>query len=128
MNKENDIKTAEEAIKLSKQAGISVTALLIIGNVGETEQTVDETIGFLKRTKPDEIGCVGGLWILPGTKLYQDCKRDKYIDDDFWLTNQPYKIYTHEYSFGELASMQKKVTKYHSMPTRIVNKIRKLMQ
>jgi radical SAM superfamily enzyme YgiQ (UPF0313 family) len=128
MCKENDIKTAEHAIAMSKKAGILVTALLIIGNVSETEETVRDTIGFLRRTKPDDIGCVGGLWILPGTKLYQDCKRKGYIDDGFWLGDEPYKIYTLEYSLEELAKMQRKVSKYQAVPTRIGNKIRELMQ
>jgi radical SAM superfamily enzyme YgiQ (UPF0313 family) len=128
MCKENDIETAEHAISLSKKAGLLATALLIIGNVGETEETVKDTIGFLRRTKPYDIGCVGGLWILPGTKLYQDCKRKGYINDDFWLTDEPYKIFTLEYSLEELASMQKRVTKYHTVPIRIINKIRKMMQ
>jgi radical SAM superfamily enzyme YgiQ (UPF0313 family) len=128
MRKENDIETAERAIRLSKNAGLLTTALLIIGNVGETENTVKDTIRFLRRAKPDDIGCVGGLWVLPGTKLYQDCKRKGYIGDEFWLTDEPYKIYTSEYSQEELVKMQKKVTKYQSVLTRIIKKISEIIQ
>ena len=70
MGKNNDVETSVRAIRLVKQTGIAVTALLIIGSVGETQETVRETVNFLKRAQPDEIGCVGGFWILPGTKLY----------------------------------------------------------
>lgn len=128
MCKENDIETAERAIKLSKEAGILVTALLIVGNVGETEESLKDTINFLKRTAPDEIGCVGGLWILPGTKLYQKCKRNGYIDDSFWLGDEPYKIYTAEFTHEQLEHMQKKVSKYRSFAGRILKKMRSLVR
>jgi len=40
MLKENDIETAERAIRLTREAGILSTALIIVGNVGETEQSL----------------------------------------------------------------------------------------
>lgn len=112
MGKENDIKTSEKAIRLTKEAGLKSTALLIMGNLGETEETVKDTIQFLRRTEPDEIGCVGGLWVLPGTKIYGICKNAGFIDDDFWLTDEPFKVYTLEYSLDELTRMQNKILNY----------------
>ncbi len=120
MKKKNDIQTSERAIKITKKAGIRVTALVITGNVGETKETVEETINFLKRTRPDDIGCVGGLWILPGTKLYHDCKNKGFIDDDFWLTDEPYKLYTYEYSLKELLNFQAKIRCYNNTIKRII--------
>jgi len=112
MCKENDVETAEKAIKLSKKVGLRVTALLIVGNIGETEQTIKKTINFLRKTQPDEIGCVGGLWVLPGTKVYQECKRKGFISDDFWLSDEPYKVYTREHSLKQLARFQNRVNNY----------------
>jgi radical SAM superfamily enzyme YgiQ (UPF0313 family) len=114
MGKENDIETAAQAIQLCKEAGISVTALIIVGNVGETRETVADTALFLKRTKPDDVGCVGGLWVLPGTSLYRYCKSMGFIDDSFWLSDEPYKIFTLEHSLEELARFQKKAFQYES--------------
>lgn len=102
MNKENEVESARRAIRLAKEAGLSVTALLIVGSVGETDETIDETIRFLQETRPDIVACTGSLWILPGTKLYQDCKRAVFIDDAYWLGDEPYKIYTLEHSLPEL--------------------------
>jgi len=126
MGKENDISTSERAIRLCKQIGLKVTALLIVGNMGETEETIDETIDFLKRTEPDEIARTGALWIFPGTKLYQQCKRQGIINDDFWLTDEPYMIHTGEHSLEALAHMCKRVTNYQSFHKRIINKIMSL--
>lgn len=115
MGKENDIENAERAIQLSKKVGIKTTALMIIGNVGEQAETINQTISFLRRAQPDDLGCVGGLWILPGTKLYQECRRSGYIDDDFWLGDEPYKIYTREWSHEDLAKMQQLVFNYNNI-------------
>ena len=103
MNKKSDVQTIERAIALTKEVGIRVTTLIIIGNVGENDRTVEETRDFLYRTQPDGVGQVGGLWILPGTKLYRDAKKKGFIDDSFWLGKEPYKIYTLEHSEEELA-------------------------
>lgn len=111
MNKENEVPLACRAIELTRKAGISVTALMIVGNVGETDDTIAETIRFLRKTKPDVVGCAGGLWILPGTALYQNCKRIGFLDDDFWLSDEPYKVYTVEKSPDEIKRYYGEITR-----------------
>lgn len=144
MGKENDILNAEKAIKMTKQAGISVNALIIVGNVGETDETVNQTVNFLMRTRPDSISSVGGLWVLPGTKLYQHCRRQGFIDDDFWLSDEPFKIYTLEHSLEKLDEFHSKIAKCNrqtklrriieilrykpqSLPRRIMNKYKNIL-
>jgi len=100
MGKGTDIETSKKAIIMTKRVGIEPTVLLIAGNVGETVKTINQTVDFLKETRvlSNEIGSVGGLWILPGTKLYFDCKKAGFINDNFWLDNEPYKVYTLEHN------------------------------
>lgn len=112
MGKENDIENSIRAISLCRKIKLPVTALLIVGNVGETEETVLETRDLLKRAMPDEVGCAGALWVLPGTKLYQDCCRKGIINDDFWLGDEPYMVYTMEHSREELDSFVKIINSY----------------
>jgi anaerobic magnesium-protoporphyrin IX monomethyl ester cyclase len=128
MGKNNDVETSVRAIKLAKDAGVFVTALMIIGNVGETRETVRETVNFLRRTQPDEIGCVGGLWILPGTKLFRDCKKKGFIDDSFWLSDEPYKIYTMEYSLDQLEKMRNRVVGYQNVIIRTYKMLKGMMK
>jgi len=128
MSKENDIATSEQAIALCKDAGIKVTALMIIGNVGESEHTIRETVAFLRRTKPDELACVGGLWVLPGTKLYQQCRRKGLIDDDYWLGDSPYMLYLNEFTPEQIEVMKLKVFGYRRIHQKILLRLRRMIQ
>ena len=128
MGKENDIATSECAIGLAKEAGIAVTALMIVRNVGETADTARDTVRFLKRTRPDEIGCVGGLWVLPGTKLYQECKRKGIIDDDFWLTDEPYMVYAMEHSLDSLSKFQRSISSYEGQVKRMFKMVKRMLR
>lgn len=121
MGKANDVETSEKAIRLAIEAGIAVSALMIVGNVGETWDTIKQSEDFLKKTKPDEVGCSGGLWIFPGTKLYRDAMKQGVIDDNFWLTDEPYKIYTLEHSLEDLAIMEKRLHAYKGRINNILN-------
>lgn len=98
MKKFIDPAVSEKAIKMTRAAGIRASALLIAGNLGETRRTINETIDFLKRAAPDDVGLANGLRILPGTELYEHAKRIGFIDDDFWLSDFNWKIFTAENS------------------------------
>ena len=39
-------------------------------------------------------------------------KRKGFIDDDFWLTDEPFKVYTLEHSLDELAEFGKRISAY----------------
>lgn len=126
MGKENDIVNSEKAISMCKKVKLPVSALLIIGNVGETEESVLETRDLLRRTLPDVVGCTGALWVLPGTKLYRDCCRKGIIDDSFWLGDNPYMIYLEEYTLEQLAAFSKTILSYQGVVRRIFCKIKYL--
>ena len=98
MNKPVDVGVSERAIELTNSYGIRSTALFIAGCVGETYETINETIDFLNRTRPSRIGIGKGLMIFPGTRLYALAKENGVIDDGFWLTDYAWKTYTVENS------------------------------
>lgn len=96
LNKNCSVEQNIEAVRMSKEAGLSVCALIIQNPVGETPETRKQTEDFLNLTKPDDVGTVGGLWILPGTKLYLDMVKAGHIVDDYWLSDEPYYVYRGE--------------------------------
>ena len=102
MNKKTSVEEAKRAIELTKKVGIKVSALMITGNVGETISTLNQSIRFLRKTKPDFVGTVGGLWVFPGTKLYYALKAKGEINDDFWLSKKPFMVYKGNFSALQL--------------------------
>ncbi|MFA5339926.1 MAG: radical SAM protein [Candidatus Omnitrophota bacterium] len=125
MGKPINVKEQEEAIKLTNSFGIKTLALLIAGCVGETQETINETIGFLDRAQPSAAGIANGLMIFPGTRIYEIAKKDGVIDDSFWLTDYAWKMYTFENSplwldiFSRALETRRKLS-----GSRIVNLIR----
>lgn len=96
MGKPINVKKQEEAIKLTNTFGIKTLVLLIAGCVGETRETINETVDFINRAQPSAVGIANGLMIFPGTRIYEIAKKNGVIEDDFWLTDYAWKMYTFE--------------------------------
>lgn len=104
IRKENSVQNTDQAVQWAKKFNIKVSAQIMVGNIGETIETVVETIEMLNRLSPERVSAMN-LIILPGTKVYEDCKKEGFIDDDFWLSNIPYKTYTKEWPNHVLSDM-----------------------
>jgi anaerobic magnesium-protoporphyrin IX monomethyl ester cyclase len=116
MKKPIPIATSEKAIKMTKDAGIRTSALIIAGNVGETRNTINQTVDFLNRAQPDDVGLANGLRILPGTELYEHAKKLGFISDDFWLSEYNWKIFTHDNSKLELNIFHEALNRREKLP------------
>lgn len=68
INKNLNLEVARKAIKLTKKAGIEALAFFMIGNPGETERSIQQSVKFAKELNPTST-----LWsitqIYPGTEL-----------------------------------------------------------
>jgi len=99
INKHINLDQSKEAIKVLKNAGIKTCALIMVGNIGESDETINETVKFLQESEVDSIGSLGMVWVMPGTKLYYYCKSKGMIDDKFWLNDQ--EVFVFKESFDE---------------------------
>jgi len=113
IHKGNAIQTNEEALHICREIGLPATALIMVGNRGESDETIEETVQFLKRTRPAYIGCAGGLWLLPGTGIYNYAKRVGYVTDDIWLSREPFKVFNLEVSERQLRRWVRRVYSYN---------------
>tara|TARA_B100000315_G_C14565913_1_gene582962 strand:- start:608 stop:1984 length:1377 start_codon:yes stop_codon:yes gene_type:complete len=82
MEKKTTVEMNRRAIALTKKAGIACYADMMIGMPGETRETIDETISFLKATRPI-VGYIPVLYPLPRTKVYEDAKREGTLRGDW---------------------------------------------
>jgi anaerobic magnesium-protoporphyrin IX monomethyl ester cyclase len=74
---------AEQAIRLTKEAGILAFAYFILGLPGETQETIQETIAFAKKLDPDYVNFHIAT-PFPGTELYRIAKENKWLITDDW--------------------------------------------
>jgi radical SAM superfamily enzyme YgiQ (UPF0313 family) len=76
-----------ESTKLAKKYGIKVRYYMMLGNRGETAETFRETLAFLERARPHEyiFSC---LSIYPGTRDYEDAKKNGWITPDAYFTGR----------------------------------------
>ena len=74
------LKQAEEAVRLVKEVGIKSSGAFMLGNIGETEDTVRETIDFAKKLNVDTVSFYLAS-PYPGTEFYNTAKREGYFRD-----------------------------------------------
>ncbi len=74
MGKGTTLEKNYQAIRDAKRAGITTKAYLISGFPGETEETIGETIRFMKEAYPDKF-TVFGFVPLPGSDTWKNKKK-----------------------------------------------------
>jgi radical SAM superfamily enzyme YgiQ (UPF0313 family) len=92
-----------DGIVAANAAGISTIAQFISGLSGETDDTINETVNFIKRAKPSYITCQNA-WILPGTELYKQAYN---LKDSIYLSEVPF--FTYENSIEKLTEWNAKI-------------------
>jgi len=65
---------------------ISVGAFSMVGNSGESEKTIKESIDFMNTLPMTDSPSPAVLYILPGTIIYEEIKRKNPKADDFWIS------------------------------------------
>jgi len=75
LDKATTIEHGIKAVEMTKAAGIKVFGSFMIGSPGETAETVDETIRYIRRLDLDEIG-LGVTTAYPGTDLFDTFGKD----------------------------------------------------
>ena len=94
MHKDTDTEAVYEGIRNCRKAGLRVEALMIIGNEGETDETIEETRRFLRKAKPHTVTSTwDGLLLFPGTAVYRRAVKEGMITDAFWDTREKIKAY-----------------------------------
>ena len=91
IHKNVNLATAERAVAMTQEVGINVRAAFMLGNPGETEKTMRETLKYAIRLNP-------GLVVFnittpfPGTEMFDWAKKNGYLKtmdwDDYDLAHQ----------------------------------------
>lgn len=126
------LEQAEKAVKLIKDAGIEIHASFMLGNIGETKDTINDTIRFAKKLDID----VAAFFIAtpyPGTEMYDIALKEGLIEKNIpWeyyapISKKEPAIKLNSISREEVINLQKKAyNSFYLRPKYIIKRIRKL--
>lgn len=109
MNKRLKRESILQAFQLARDVGMLTDMLLMIGNPGETQQTIDETIQLIDVIQPDMVSA-DICTILPGTAFHDAALTDGYLTEEYWLQEQPAPYYTQEHDVETLVTWLAEIT------------------
>jgi len=134
LRKDITVAQIEEAVRLCKKNNMLAFCTFVLGSSGETEETLRETLKFVKLLDPNyAIFCV--LAPLPGSKLFSEAVADGRVDlaavnwDHYvsLLSTVPPPIKTSAMSKEEIVRWQKKIFReFYLRPAYIFRHIRNL--
>lgn len=111
INKGFTTEQVREAFKVTQEVGLQAQPLLMVGNPGESEQTIDDTIELMKEIKAVDCGGVGLTCIFPNTPLHELAKSKGIVSDDYWLTSKSPPYYTGDHTFEALMRLNLRLVK-----------------
>jgi len=106
INKGFTVSHIQRAFSLTHAAGIEPCCFLMVGNPGETPETIQETAALIREIQPTQRPVIGITVILPGTAQYAQAKQLGVITDEYWLTDQPPPLFTGEHNPDDLIHLQ----------------------
>lgn len=85
IKKGTNVQKIEQFFNDTKEAGVLVHACFMMGNRGETKETIKETVAFAKKVKPDTVQFFP-IMVYPGTEAYEWAKTNGFltIDSENW--------------------------------------------
>lgn len=112
IDKKISLSQIRNAFEISKKfSGVMSTgSFTMVGNPGESDRTVQDTVNLLNAISMTDRPIPSILYVLPGTLLYENLKRDGYIRDEDWFKYDSVPVYTLEKSYWELRRWVKMVS------------------
>ncbi|QGY38652.1 radical SAM protein [Pseudodesulfovibrio cashew] len=100
-----------DAFRFTHQAGMEPCCFLMVGNPGETMDTIGETVELIRDIRPATMPILGINTILPASAQYSRAKELRLISDEYWLSDEAPPLYTAEHDVDDLIYMQMMLTK-----------------
>ncbi|AMK09944.1 B12-binding domain-containing radical SAM protein [Pseudodesulfovibrio indicus] len=100
-----------EAFAKTHEAGIEPCCFLMVGNPGETPETIEETVALIREIRPATMPILGINTLLPASPQYDRAKEAGLISDGYWLGGDAPPPYTLEHDVDDLIYLQMLLTR-----------------
>jgi len=104
INKNISLTQVRKAFEISSKFAkvMSTGAFVMVGNPGETKDTVNQTRELLNTISLTDCPSTSILYVLPGTVLYENLVQESYVKDSDWVKYDSVPFYTVENSYKTL--------------------------
>ncbi len=121
INKGIKVEQIERALKITHQAGLKIKGLFMLGNFGETKETIEETLKFIKNVPMDDFH-INGFTPLPGTLASKLAKQYGEFDPDWRkaVMTSPHNFVPYGLTYDELLYYHKKAYRVFYLRLRII--------
>jgi radical SAM superfamily enzyme YgiQ (UPF0313 family) len=109
------IKQAINAFDICKKYMLKTGIYLMVGLPGENDASINDTIALLKRIKNANLDLPAVFQLYPGTEVYENAKKQGFIEDSYWLTNKVAPFYTLEHSKRKLFFWSLKISFWNNL-------------
>ncbi|MBN1417877.1 MAG: radical SAM protein, partial [Planctomycetes bacterium] len=99
--KKLDLDLFRRVARAIRDSGIRLHAFLMVGNPGESDRTIAETVSFIREVAPDSFSALIAT-VYPQTGFARDMEEIGALDDAYWLSDGPPPYYVREASILEL--------------------------
>lgn len=106
VNKGFSVEQIRRAFAMTHAAGIQPCCFLMVGNPGESPETIGETIALMHEIRPAKSPIIGINCLFPGTAHYNLAKRRGIISDEYWTSDLPPPLFTVEHGSDDLIYLQ----------------------
>ena len=94
--------SVKNAFKWCNEIGIRSVLMLMVGNEGESDNTILETLRFIRELEPDIVQ-VKKIKVYPGTKIHDNAIKSGIIKNNYYLTEKEMPpVYTVENSIDKI--------------------------
>lgn len=111
INKNIDYDQIIKTFEITKKCGIKTRVSLMVGNPGENELSIKETIELLSIIRP-HAWSVNIAKIYPKTDMYEKLLNDGLISDDYWINYKDTPYYTFEHNKEILVNYKKMLEQF----------------
>lgn len=126
LKKQITIQQVKETFRISRKAGLKTVANFMIGNPGESKESIEKTIRLVKEIKAD-YGNFGFIIPFPGTELYNLASQNGWLLENFDPLNikiDDCVMNATSMSTPELKQMRKKVFRsFYLRPSYVIRRV-----
>lgn len=112
LNKGITREQVKEACRLAREFGFEIQTYFIVGSPGESSSTIEETRNLISEIRPMAVTTTL-MTLYPGTGLYERARESGFISDDFWLSEEPERIYTKDHSLEQLEKFKRDIERHY---------------